>query len=486
MLKNNSFIRRNWRVIVALVTYLIDSLAIFTCGTTTWYLLSRFYPGPVTKPTAALLLVISFWAILSFFALVIGLYRQLYPLNSSSHYLLAAKSYVYAVAFILISFYFLHLVNIPRSFILLCLVLIPIHFIIGRGLLTLLHQVFQHIGLGIHNVLLLLDGKTTDSIPRQLIRLPSLGYNIRGLLVNSKESRIKNGHFLGKEVPIYTLSQIDNIIPREEIDRIFIPSTSFVVNGFHDIIEKCKHHQIKLKVVSPEASSLLRMARVHDLAGITLYTTPRWRIELAKRVIKRIFDVIGATILILMLSPVFLLTSIAIFIESGWPIYYTQRRASVKGGKEFKFIKFRSMIHGAEKIREYLSDLNEASGALFKMKNDPRMTKVGRFIRKFSIDELPQLFNVLIGDMSLVGPRPLPIEDFEKVKVENDFWEAISDRAKAKPGITGLWQISGRSDLSFNEMVLLDLYYVEHQSLIFDLEILFETIPAVLFSRGAY
>ncbi|GAI83543.1 unnamed protein product, partial [marine sediment metagenome] len=126
------------------------------------------------------------------------------------------------------------------------------------------------------------------------------------------------------------------------------------------------------------------------------------------------------------------------------------------------------------------------SGALFKLKNDPRMTKVGRFIRKLSFDELPQLFNVLSGDMSLVGPRPLPVEDFEKVKMGNDFWDAISDRSKVQPGITGLWQISGRSDLSFNEMVLLDLYYVEHQSLLFDLEILFETLPAVLFGRGAY
>jgi lipopolysaccharide/colanic/teichoic acid biosynthesis glycosyltransferase len=114
------------------------------------------------------------------------------------------------------------------------------------------------------------------------------------------------------------------------------------------------------------------------------------------------------------------------------------------------------------------------------------MTRIGRFIRKFSIDELPQLFNVLKGDMSLVGPRPLPIEDFHKVSVGDDVWDAISDRAKVKPGITGLWQISGRSDLSFNEMVLLDLYYVEHQSLLFDIEILFETLPAVLFSRGAY
>ena len=144
------------------------------------------------------------------------------------------------------------------------------------------------------------------------------------------------------------------------------------------------------------------------------------------------------------------------------------------------------MVKQADEIKETLMDQNEASGALFKMKNDPRITRIGRIIRKISIDELPQLFNVFMGDMSLVGPRPLPIEDSENSDMDDKFWEAIKDRAKVKPGITGLWQISGRSNIAFNEMVLLDLYYIEHQSLLFDLEILFETIPAVLFGRGAY
>ena len=144
------------------------------------------------------------------------------------------------------------------------------------------------------------------------------------------------------------------------------------------------------------------------------------------------------------------------------------------------------MLKDAEELRDSLEGQNESSGPLFKMRDDPRMTRVGRFLRRTSIDELPQLFNVIKGDMSLVGPRPLPVADLDQVGYSDDLWEAISDRAKLKPGITGLWQISGRSEISFNEMVLLDLYYVEHHSLAFDLEILFETIPAVLFGRGAF
>jgi lipopolysaccharide/colanic/teichoic acid biosynthesis glycosyltransferase len=199
-----------------------------------------------------------------------------------------------------------------------------------------------------------------------------------------------------------------------------------------------------------------------------------------------LFDIIGSAALLIALSPVFIATSLAIYWQSGFPIFFRQKRASIKGGKSFYFYKFRSMVRNADELKDSLFDKNESDGALFKLKNDPRMTKVGRFIRKYSIDELPQLFNVLKGDMSLVGPRPLPVGDFDKVREDAEFWEAIRDREKVKPGMTGLWQISGRSEIGFREMVLLDLYYIEHQSILFDLEILFATIPVVLFGKGAY
>jgi lipopolysaccharide/colanic/teichoic acid biosynthesis glycosyltransferase len=150
------------------------------------------------------------------------------------------------------------------------------------------------------------------------------------------------------------------------------------------------------------------------------------------------------------------------------------------------FFKFRSMIHTADEQKESLLHRNESSGALFKMKNDPRLTRVGKVIRKFSIDELPQLFNVLKGEMSLVGPRPLPICDFAQMQKEDHMGGYFRQRGKAKPGMTGLWQVSGRSDLGFREMVLLDLYYIEEQSILFDIEILAQTFPVVVFGKGAY
>ena len=484
---NNSFIRRNWRNIFALVTYLTDSLAVLGCGLTVWYILLQFYSGPILSFDAALNLTVYFWAVLSFFALILGLYRQAYPVNANSQYLMAAKAYIYGIPVILAIFYFLHYVTIPRSYIALFLLFLPLHYRLGRGLLSVIDRLLQRIGLGIRNTLVVMESGESESSLHQFRSYPSMGYSIKGFIDYSPDGSELNPDLIAfEDMPHYPVDNLGTIIQREGIDRVFIPSTSFVVNGFHEIVEQCRRHNTKLKVISPEATRLLRLARVYDVAGITLYAPPRRRIELMKNVLKRTFDLIGASILLVLLSPVFLLTSVAIFLETGRPIYYTQRRTSIKGAKCFDFIKFRSMIPGAEKLQEHLSHMNEADGALFKMKNDPRLTKVGRIIRKFSIDELPQLINVLVGDMSLVGPRPLPIKDIESMGVSDDFWDSIRDRSKVKPGITGLWQISGRSDLDFTDMVLLDLYYIEHQSALFDLEILFETIPAVFFGRGAY
>ena len=196
--------------------------------------------------------------------------------------------------------------------------------------------------------------------------------------------------------------------------------------------------------------------------------------------IKRSFDFIGACILLILISPVFVFTAFLIKTTSAGPIIFTQTRVG-KDGRHFKFYKFRSMRINAEKIREDLEKHNESQdGVIFKIKRDPRITFVGRVIRKFSIDELPQLFNVLTDDMSLVGPRPpLPSEVAEYTLEQRK-------RLHIKPGITCIWQISGRSDISFREQVELDKQYIGSHSFWKDFIILLKTIPAVLTGRGAY
>lgn len=198
------------------------------------------------------------------------------------------------------------------------------------------------------------------------------------------------------------------------------------------------------------------------------------------RFLKRSFDIVASFFGLLLLSPVFLIVALAIKSEDfNGPIFYFQYRVGQHGTK-FKMYKFRSMVVNADKMLKDLVEENEADGAMFKMKNDPRVTKIGHFIRRHSIDELPQLLNVLIGEMSLVGPRP-PLER----EIEN-YTEYDKQRLIVKPGCTGLWQVSGRSGVSFEKMVELDLTYIEKSNVWYDLWILVKTVWIVLSPNSAY
>jgi len=186
----------------------------------------------------------------------------------------------------------------------------------------------------------------------------------------------------------------------------------------------------------------------------------------------------------ILISPLLLAIAAGVALEGGWPVIYASRRIGL-GGRAFLFYKFRSMRAGAEKERAHLADQNEADGVLFKIKDDPRVTRLGRILRRWSLDELPQLWNVVRGDMNLVGPRPLPAEDLEGLEndPEMDYWFDL--RHQVRPGITGLWQVRGRANLGTKEMVKLDLFYVQHWSIWLDLKTLALTLLAVLRGRGA-
>jgi len=196
--------------------------------------------------------------------------------------------------------------------------------------------------------------------------------------------------------------------------------------------------------------------------------------------LKRFFDIVLSVLALIVLMPLFILVALLIKLDSRGPVFFVQDRVG-RYGRHFRFYKFRSMYQGAElKKKELLSQNQSKDGVIFKMKKDPRITRVGRFIRKTSIDELPQFFNVLFGDMSLVGPRPPLPSEVQKYSLEDH------KRLNIKPGLTCLWQIKGRSDIPFNEQVRLDKEYIQSQSLKHDLVILLKTIPAIISGRGAY
>ncbi|QNP68134.1 sugar transferase [Streptomyces roseirectus] len=218
---------------------------------------------------------------------------------------------------------------------------------------------------------------------------------------------------------------------------------------------------------------------VDAVLGIPLLRVSMPAFTGGRRVVKGVVDRLGAALLLVLLAPLMALVGLLVLVDSSGGVFYRQRRVG-KDGREFTMLKFRTMVAGADRAKAALADRNEGAGPMFKMRRDPRVTRVGRLLRRYSLDELPQLFNVLTGSMSLVGPRPpLPEESAA-------YGPDIRRRLLVKPGLTGLWQISGRSDLSWEEAVRLDLRYVEDWSLALDTVILWKTLRAVLYGQGAY
>ncbi len=246
-----------------------------------------------------------------------------------------------------------------------------------------------------------------------------------------------------------------------------------------ELLESVRLRGVQMRVV-PDALSLMRGHPViSDSMGLPLLVVSYPELDNAQRSLKRTLDVAVSLLGLVLLSPLFLVVALLIKLDSPGPVLFRQKRAGADG-QVFICYMFRSMYQGSEEHQAELEADNEAEGAIFKMRDDPRVTPVGRFLRRWSIDELPQLVNVLKGEMSLVGPRPLPLRDFQKMD------EQHKRRLAAIPGMTGYWQISGRESLSFEEMVRLDLYYIENWSLSFDLKIIFRTVGAVLRRKGAF
>ncbi len=283
-------------------------------------------------------------------------------------------------------------------------------------------------------------------------------------------------------VPVLgTASSIAEIVEEQEIDEIFITIQNIENKKLLDLIEKCKLTNCQVNLVSNHfdiISAKLDEGEYHDLKVISV--SPRVSPLYSER-FKRVFDITVSGVMILLLLPFWLMISLAIKLSSSGPVFY-ETDVIGKSGRKFKWYKFRTMfVNNDTRVHEaHLEKLITANKGYKKLENDPRITPIGRFLRKFSIDELPQLFNVFKGNMSLVGPRPCLPYEYEHFKE----WHKL--KYKVIPGITGLAQIIARNreDVTFSDSVLLDLYYADNQSLWLDLKILFKTIPVMLFGKG--
>jgi exopolysaccharide biosynthesis polyprenyl glycosylphosphotransferase len=246
-----------------------------------------------------------------------------------------------------------------------------------------------------------------------------------------------------------------------------------------EVLEACRRHGVRLRVVPTATALLAHQATYVEGRALPLFEVVPPTIQGLDWLVKRTFDVVVAGLLLLLFSPVLLLSALAVRLTSPGPILYRDRRMGI-GERPFDMLKLRSMRDGAHLEQAELESINEGDGAIFKIREDPRVTPVGRLLRRLSIDELPQLWNVVRGEMSLVGPRPLPMRDYALL----DDWHR--KRYLVLPGITGMWQISGRSNLSFDDMVRLDFFYLENWSVWMDIAILARTPAVVLSGRGAF
>lgn len=375
---------------------------------------------------------------------------------------------------VIIGAYALELHSLSRAWMVLswvlCIVLVSLGRVVFRNVVALLRRREVLVGRT-----LMVGSNDEANLLLNCAQRPASGLMPIGFLAG-RNSRI---HQLARLPELGGCRQIAEVVAHNQVDCVVIASSDFSRKDVAGIIHKLRGFPVEVHVSSGLFDVLASRMFVKEIDGIPLVTVRRVALTPQKLLTKRVFDLTISFAGMVALLSLWIALALLIKLTSPGPVLYTQERIG-KGGRRFMMYKFRSMVADADRRLGEVSHLNEARGLHFKIRDDPRVTTVGWWMRKFSVDELPQLLNVLRGEMSLVGPRPpLPNE----VKHYNGWHRR---RLDVVPGMTGLWQIRGRSDLSFEDAVRLDIHYIENWSPSFDLSILLKTIPVVLFPKGAY
>lgn len=346
-----------------------------------------------------------------------------------------------------------------------------------RLILKSVKQRLQKRGFGVERVLIVGADELGRHVLRTMVARPDLGYRPIGFVDDDAQLGTTD---LGRVPAMGPVSNVLLILDRHHIDLVIVTLPWEHHQQIVDIARICKDRQIEVRTVPDLLQLNISQVQIEMLGGIPLLGLHReLKFHPANLLIKRVLDISIIMLALPLLIPIFTIIAIAIKLDSNGPIFFGQERIGMNG-KPFKMYKFRSMVQNAEQMWEKLIRETGEDQRLPKIKDDPRITRVGAFIRRTSLDELPNILNVLKGDMSLIGPRPQVTREVELYEP----WHY--QRLKTLPGMTGLWQISGRSDIPFDEMCLLDIYYIENWSLALDLQILLQTAPRVIFRSGAY
>ena len=368
----------------------------------------------------------------------------------------------------------LRLEFVSRPFLLLFAALDLAALVGERLVVRLLARTVRRRGLNYRTVLLVGLNPRSAELARLIAAHPHWGLKVLGFVAADGDAveRFAGFPVLGR------LGDLDGLLRREVVDEVLFVVARRQLAAFEDQLLLCAELGIRARIVLhfPHLKARMLLEELEGIPLLTFTTTPGAPFPLF---LKRLLDIVVSAVLLVLLAPLMLLIATAILLTSGRPVLFRQTRCGLNG-RRFTLLKFRTMIPDAEARRDEVAHLNEVDGPAFKARNDPRVTPVGRLLRRFSLDELPQLFNVLAGDMSLVGPRPPIPEEVERY----ERWQRR--RLSMKPGITGLWQVSGRAAIDdVARWIELDLEYIDSWSLGLDLRILLRTIPAVLSAKGA-
>jgi len=351
--------------------------------------------------------------------------------------------------------------------------------VIGSALLVIFRvikhnarRVLHRRGIGVRRVILIGTGPVADRLATAFRENPALGYQFLGFVTHPAGDPA-NSDYLG------TLDELEKIIRHGNVEEVIVTLPGDKHREVLNIAHRCQAENIRLRVVPDLFEVIMIRATMSEIDDIPLIGLRDPVITGYQSLTKRVFDLAAASSCLVLTSPLFVAIPIAIWLDSRGPIFFKQTRVG-ENGRHFAMYKFRSMIVGAEERLTELVDIDRLSEPVFKIRNDPRVTRVGRLLRRTSLDELPQLFNVLKGDMSMVGPRP------EELQVVRNYQLWHRKRLSVKPGITGPMQVTGRGELSLDERINLELMYISRYSIIEDIKYLLKTIPAVCRARGAY
>jgi len=413
-----------------------------------------------------------------FIFLLYSLYDRDKIYRGSGYYSKILKVAAINIIVIILAGYIFNLFTFSRKWILLLFLLSVVLLFLSRYLVEFAVQRMSKKLDMISRTLIIGIGENAKRIEDSLNKYSYEADIIAGH-VDKKQRILKVDEYTRNLKILGYLENLREIIYANNIQRVIISSPEFKYFEILEILENLKGMDITTLIFPGFFEFSLRRLSVREIGGVPLMQVSNIGFFGLNLFLKNLIDYVLGSIIFIIFIPIYLFIGMLIKISSKGPVFFKQKRMT-KDCHVFYMYKFRTMYVDAEKILKDLMKYNEADGPLFKMKNDPRITRVGRILRKFSIDELPQIINVLKGELSLVGPRPPIPGEVEKY----DEWEM--KRMNVKQGITGLWQISGRSDLSFEEMARLDLYYIQNWSIEMDIKIIIKTIPTVLFGKGAY